>query len=146
MHDMLLKVATCEQLRNFADKALSMLKETNPKTYDDLEVFFYKELYGKHFSDWLLAEATRGMVNEDGTTGAHWTVEQTSSVAKANAITFDSFNEYDWNYVMNMIYSDYYGAVSNDTSVYVKMAKKFLMDRDAVEGKALCYYLAMRQR
>ena len=45
---------------------------------------------------------------------------------------------------MNMIYSDYYGAVSNDVSTYVKLAKKFLMDKDAKEGKALCYYLAMK--
>lgn len=144
MHKMLIKQATPEQLKEFVDDALSMLKETNPKTYEDLELYLYKEIYGPHFNDWMLEQATRSMVNEDGTTGPHWTLEQTTSVAKSNSITFDSFNEYDWNYTMNMIYSDYYGAVSNDTSVYVKMAKKFLMDKDAKKGKAFCYYLAMR--
>ena len=44
---------------------------------------------------------------------------------------------------MNMIYSDYYGSVPNETSVYVKMARKFLEDKDAEYGKALKYYLAM---
>lgn len=144
MHKMLIKQATPEQLKEFVDDALSMLKETNPKTYEDLELYLYKEIYGPHFNDWMLEQATKSMVNEDGTTGPHWTLEQTTSVAKSNSITFDSFNEYDWNYTMNMIYSDYYGAVSNDTSVYVKMAKKFLMDKDAKKGKAFCYYLAMR--
>lgn len=144
MHKMLIKQATPEQLKEFVDDALSMLKETNPRTYEDLELYLYKEIYGPHFNDWMLEQATKSMVNEDGTTGPHWTLEQTTSVAKSNSITFDSFNEYDWNYTMNMIYSDYYGAVSNDTSVYVKMAKKFLMDKDAKKGKAFCYYLAMR--
>lgn len=45
---------------------------------------------------------------------------------------------------MNMIYSDYYGAVSNDIGIYIRLAKKFLEDKDAKEGKALCYYLAMK--
>ena len=144
MHKMLIKQATPEQLKEFVDDALSMLKETNPKTYEDLELYLYKEIYGPHFNEWMLKQATDSMINEDGTTGPHWTLEQTTSAARSNSITFDSFNEYDWNYTMNMIYSDYYGAVSNDTSVYVKMAKKFLMDKDAKKGKAFCYYLAMR--
>jgi hypothetical protein len=83
------------------------------------------------------------MENEDGTRGGHWTLEDTTSVAKQYGIDFSHINQYDWNYVMNMIYSDYYGAVSNDLSTYVKLAKKFIFDKDAPEGKALKYYLAM---
>lgn len=144
MHKKLLQVANTEQLREFADDALTMLKETNPKTYDDLELYLYKEIYGCHFCDWMLEKATNKMVNEDGSTGPHWTVTDTNAVAKSMGITFDNFNEYDWNYVMNMIYSDYYGAVSNDTNAYGKLAKKFIMDKDAKQGKAFHYYLAMR--
>lgn len=145
MHKKLIQIATPEQLKEFIDDAMSMIKETNPKTYEDLEMYLYKEIYGNHFNDWMLMIATKSMVNEDGSTGPHWTLEQTSSVAKSNGITFDMFNEYDWNYVMNMIYSDYYGSVPNDTAIYVKMSKKFLQDKDAKEGKALCYYLAMKK-
>ncbi len=144
MHHKLIEAASNEKIRKFALDALSMLKETNPKTYEDLETYLYKDLYGNHFCDWLLDIATSRMLNEDGTTGAHWKVSDTTSVAKQNGITFDHFNEYDWNYVMNMMYSDYFGAVPNDLSSYVKLAKKFLMDKDAKEGKALCYYLAMK--
>lgn len=144
MHKRLIRAATPEQLKEFIDNAMSMLKETNPNTYEDLEIYLYKEIYGKHFNDWLLEKALKEMKNEDGSTGGHWALEDTNSVAKSLGISFDSFNEYDWNYVMNMIYSDYYGAVSNDTSSYAKLAKKFLMDKDAKEGKAFCYYMAMK--
>ena len=58
-------------------------------------------------------------------------------------INFKDFNEYDWNYVMNMLYSDFYGSVPNETTVYGKMAYKFIEDKDAPHGKALKYYLAM---
>ena len=145
MHKKLIGVATYEQLRDFAYDALTMLKETNPNTYEELEMHLYKQIYGKHFSDWMLDKATKQMENEDGTFGPHWTLDQTNSVAKQNGISFDTFNEYDWNYVMNMVYSDYYGAVPNEVSTYTKIAKKFLMDKDAIDGKALCYYLAMRK-
>ena len=47
---------------------------------------------------------------------------------------------------MNMIYSDYYGAIPNDVSSYVKVAKKFLEDKDGKEGKAFCYYMTMSDK
>lgn len=144
MHRHLLKEATDEQIRTFVTEALSMLKETHHDIYEDLEIYLYKEIHGCHFTDWLAEKATSNMTNEDGTTGRHWTVEQTTSVARSNGIVFEHFNEYDWNYVMNMIYSDYYGAISNDTSAYVKLSRKFLEDKDAPEGKALKYYLTFK--
>lgn len=144
MHKKIMKDLNEQQLRDFLDETILMIRETNTELYEKVEISLYKLAYGCHFNAWMLECATKGMVNEDGTTGPHWTVEQTNNVARQNGITFDRFNEYDWNYVMNMIYSDYYGAVSNDLSVYVRLARKFLDDKDAPEGKALHYYLAMR--
>lgn len=143
MYKKILKDTSDEQLREFINDALSMIKETNHELYDTLEIYLYKEVYGCHFNDWLLQKALDKMINEDGTTGGHWSLEQTNSVAKQNNIAFTKFNEYDWNYVMNMMYSDYYGAVSNDVSNYVRLALKFLDDKDAKDGKAFCYYIAM---
>jgi hypothetical protein len=143
MHKTLIQHASEDQLRSFADATLSMLKETNTSLYKDLEMLLYKKVYGCHFSDWLLEQAMLNMKNEDGTEGAHWTVDQTSSVARDLNLSFSNYNKYDWNFVMNMIYSDYYGVVSNDLMVYAKLAKKFIEDKDAPEGKALKYYLGM---
>lgn len=144
MHRTLIKEATNEQLKEFVTDALTMLKETNHDVYEDLELYLYKEIHGCHFTEWLVERATSKMLNEDGTSGKHWTIEQTTSVAKQNGIIFERYNEYDWNYVMNMVYSDYYGAVSNDLSSYIKISRKFLEDKDAPEGKALKYYLTFK--
>ena len=143
MHTRIIEDANLEQLKDFAYYSIGMVKRIDEDVYNDIEMYLYKEVYGCHFTKWLLEKALKDMVNEDGTMGGHWTVEQTTMVARSNGIDFKDFNEYDWNYVMNMIYSDYYGSVPNETSVYVKMARKFLEDKDAEYGKALKYYLAM---
>ena len=145
MHKKIIKDATDSELRDFITDALSMLKETNKDVYEELELILYKRVYGCHFNEWLLEKALSEMINEDDTKGKHWSLEDTNNVSKQYNITFGKYNEYDWCYVMNMIYSDYYGAVPNDLSVYVKMAKKFLEDKDASEGKALNYYLMSRK-
>ena len=143
MYKEIINNADESKLRELTKDMLSMIKETNKELYDTLEMYLYKEVYGCHFNKWLLEKATSEMVNEDGTKGIHWNIADTTSVAKSNGISFDKFNEYDWCYVMNMMYSDYYGSVNNDTNTYAKMAIKFLNDKDAPSGKALKYYLAM---
>lgn len=145
MHKKIINDASDEILREFAIDALSMLKETDKETYKDLEMFLYKKVYGCHFNKWLLEEALKSMVNEDGTKGGHWTIDETNQVADELGIRFSNYNDCDFSYTMNMIYSDYFGSVPNDVSVYAKMAKKFLEDEDAPEGKALKYYLAMKK-
>ena len=144
MHKKILEEISFEQLKDFVDYSLCKLKYKDYEMYEELELELYKKAYGYHFNSWMLEKALKHMVNEDGTSGAHWDLEQTTSVAKNNGITFSHFNEYDWCYVMNMIYSDYYGSIPNDTSVYIKMARKFLEDKDAEEGKAFRYYIAMK--
>ena len=73
---------------------------------------------------WLL-----NMKNDDGSTGAHWTLEQT------NAYKPDGVSEYCWECAMNMMYSDYYGVAIayniNQPEFYAELAKSFLFDKDA---------------
>ena len=139
MHKQLLNHASEEQLKEFAQHTFNLLKETNPILYEELEIELYKKIYGCHFNEWMLAKATKDMINEDGTIGAHWTLEQTNNVAKQYGVTFNHYNEYDWNYVMNMIYSDYYKVIPNVIQSYIKFAKAFLDDKDA-KDKAFKYY------
>jgi hypothetical protein len=145
MHRKILEDATHEQLKYFLLDTFDDLKKVDREMYEELEEDLYKEVYGCHFNKWLLEKALSKMQNEDGTIGGHWTLEQTNSVAKSNGISFDYFNEYDWNYVMNMIYSDYYGAIPDDLNYYVKLSKKFLDDKDAGRGKAYHYYMAIKK-
>lgn len=76
-----------------------------------------------------------------GTKGCHWTLEQTQDVAKQRNITCDP-NDF-WA-IMNMMYSDYCQVAkrqSVDTpGFYADMAKAFLEDADAADGKAYLYW------
>ena len=86
------------------------------------------------------AEAwNKRMVNEDGTTGGHWTVEQTDAVAEAVGVRFEHVSPYCWNAAMNMMYSDYYKAAEkyqvSTPTFYAELAKAFLFDADAVSPR-----------
>lgn len=95
----------------------------------------------KHLTHDEAEEWCDSMVNADGTKGCHWTLEQTQDVAKQRNITCDP-NDF-WA-VMNMMYSDYCQVAkrqSVDTpGFYADMAKAFLEDADAADGKAYLYW------
>lgn len=101
--------------------------------------------YGPHFNEEWAMKVVSNMQNEDGTMGAHWTIEQTTSVAQQYGINFSKYNKYDWFVAMNMFYSDFYKAVismTNSDAVkhYVDLTKAWLEDKDVDEGKMWYYY------
>lgn len=84
---------------------------------------------------WLL-----NMDNADGTKGAHWGLEATKAFKPD-----DSISDYEWECVMNMMYSDYYDvAVShgvNTPEFYADMASAFIHDKDSKsKDKTAAYY------
>ena len=86
------------------------------------------------------------MANEDGTTGPHWTMEQTTAVAESVGVVFDQLAPWCWWAAMCMMYSDYCGVASRygvgTAEFYADMAKAFLFDRDAggPRAKMAAYY------
>lgn len=86
------------------------------------------------------------MVNEDGTAGPHWTMEQTTAVAESVGVVFDQLAPWCWWAAMCMMYSDYCGVASQygvgTAEFYADMAKAFLFDRDAggPRAKMAAYY------
>jgi hypothetical protein len=143
MHHKMLEEATPEQLKSFLSEQFDRLKRIMPELYEDMEEDLYEHIYGHHFTAWKYDCAASKFENQDGTTGPHWSVEDVTSVAKTRNIEFTRYNEYDFAYVINMIYSDYYGSVTDNVESYLKIAKAFLEDKDAPEGKAYRYYKAM---
>lgn len=145
MHHKMFDEVSESQLKDALIKVFDKISEMDPNLYEHLELIAYKAMHGCHFTAHTLDKALKRMTNEDGSSGGHWNLSQTNVLAHSNKIDFVIFNEYDFNYVMNMLYSDYYGYLnSNDTSTYIKLAKAFLYDKDAPEGKAFRYYLAMK--
>ncbi len=120
---------------------LKELKEDNKEDYEELKEKIYIIMYGYRLNDHLCEEWVKHMKNSDGTTGEHWTIAETTQVARQIGLTLGgTISEYEWWAVMNMIYSDYYGCVPNDISIYAKMGRSFLEDEDANEGKLYYYY------
>lgn len=79
--------------------------------------------------------------NADGSTGEHWTFEQTSQVMKQRGIDCDPAEFYA---TMNMLWSDY-GTVAKKFGVdnveyWSELAKAFLKDKDAEDDKLALYY------
>ena len=89
---------------------------------------------------------TAKMENEDGTTGPHWTMEQTPAVAESMGIQAPAVPRWAWGVTMNMMYSDYYPVAVefglNRPEFYAALAKAFLLDKDGPgpEQKLMAYY------
>lgn len=85
------------------------------------------------------------MLNADGSKGGHWTVAQTSDVAKSMSLYFEHITPEEWNVTMNMIYSDYVMVArkhsQDNAGFYADMAKAFLFDKDGGDpAEKLCRY------
>ena len=84
---------------------------------------------------------TRRMKNEDGTTGAHWTMEKAEQVMRQHGIQCEPAEFYA---ALNMLYSDFCEVFKkhgvNKIDFYADMAKAWLDDKDAVSDKLSAYY------
>ena len=86
------------------------------------------------------------MQNADGSTGPHWTMEQTTAVAESMGIQAPVVPRWAWGVAMNMMYSDYYPVAVefglNRPEFYAALAKAFLLDKDGPgpEQKLMAYY------
>lgn len=128
-------------LSEMLDEKMMVIKALNEDMYEDIMTCVYVEIHGEHFDECLAKKAVGQMQNADGTTGEHWTHEQTTSAAKNHGIVFDEdYNSWDWYYVMNMLYSDMSMLLGKDTTSYVKATEAWLEDKDIAPGKAFRYY------
>ena len=146
LHDALCEVAegpvnmrTIEQASSIANllKTLDIVeaKRKTEKEFDRAETMYWAE----------------HMQNADGTTGPHWTMEQTSAVADASGAGRD-IPHWVFGVTMNMMYSDYYEVARkfgvNVPEFYAELARAFLMDKDGPgpEEKLCAYYRSIASR
>lgn len=86
------------------------------------------------------------MQNADGTTGPHWSMDQTSAIADGMGVQETDIPRWAWGVTMNMMYSDYYPVAVefglNRPEFYAALAKAFLLDKDGPgpEQKLMAYY------
>lgn len=82
------------------------------------------------------------MTNKDGSTGEHWTLEQTNAYKNSHD-DYKELSDLDFYVAMNMVYSDYYKPVYT-TDNYASLAKDFILDSDAPSNKVKRYIEAMK--
>jgi hypothetical protein len=122
-----------EELECVVIELIDDLKLRDHDLYKRVEFKLYKMVHGEHLNEELATRWVSRMENKDGTIGEHWTKSQTDQYS-------GSYNKCDWYAAMNMAYSDYYNP-KFDTNTYIDLAKDFLGDKDATEGKMLRYYM-----
>lgn len=93
------------------------------------------------FDQRMAMDWTAEMVNADGTKGPHWSMEETNKLMKQHALDCDPAEFWA---VMNSLYSDYCEALRESSAstpeVYVRLARAWIKDKDAVPDKAAAYY------
>ena len=93
------------------------------------------------FTEHMAKEWTARMKNGDGTTGAHWPMEQVKQLMQQRGINADPVEFFA---VLNSVYSDYYTVAKkhnvHNIDFYIDIAKAWLDDKDAVPDKAAAYY------
>lgn len=88
----------------------------------------------------------RELINADGTQGAHFKdMQQILNAAQQVGAKYDGYDETDFCFVMNMLYSDYCAVVrkfvppEREMLFYAELAKAWLDDDDAPEGSEKLY-------
>ena len=123
-----------EMLTDITDEFIESVKVTQPQKYSTLMNKLKALCECGHFTKEKYEEL------EDG----HWTVEDTTNYAKeAYEVDFDkeSFNEYDFNFIMNEMYKVFYPVYQDDVSKYAELTLAWL---DYNHGKAYDYYIKLK--
>ena len=127
-----------QQLKETLSGIIDDMLRYCPEHFYDAVYKLHSVAYGPHFSDSLAKMAVSKMRNVDGTNGEHWCKEQTDQLAAQYNIEAKA----DWYYTMNMLYSDFAQVIGNDANSFAKLAKAYMLNPDAPEGKVLNNWLA----
>lgn len=125
---------------NIREKVKTILKKDAERIADFVEDMYdlypdevsrmVDEMYlGCHIRDEnFYNKAVSYFVNNDGSKGAKWTVED---IVSKSGINFDKkdYTDLDYAYVVNMLYSDY-GNKIKDPDLLLDMAVQYLEDED----------------
>lgn len=128
-----------EEVMDIGLNMIKMIKRYDEAAYNRLALSIHRAVYGPHFSEQMAMEAVANMKNKDGTIGGHWSIEQTTNLMKQHSI---KANQYDWYYLLNMLYSDASRVFKNDMRQYLEYANDvYIEDIDGDEGKIFNEYV-----
>lgn len=139
---------------NILDDYFKELEKHHPNVYENIMKEFYKLGEPINIKDENELKKYLKHINHKDVPEL-WTLEQTTKVGEDIGIDFNNwkYNKYTFNYVMNMIRSDYFNefkkifstsplmkqTILDSPTFYAHMAKAWLDDEDAPEDKVLKY-------
>jgi len=132
--------STMKEIITILDEHLDEMCVLYPEIYSDIIEDIHIVVNGPYFDSESVAKAVASLQNEDGTVGPKWTITETTTAASSVGVIFEKYNMYDWYYVLNMVYSDYYNVIGVNQPVYFELAKAWINDKDAPVGKAYLYH------
>lgn len=131
MNDNILEIKNIKEkfdyLYHHPEKLIVAFKEMYEQYPDCVELYIDLALNGKHLTEDLLEKAIDGMDFLANTSA--WTLTQTNDVAKSLGITFNKYNQYDFNFMMNWYMSDMAEIWGVDAIKYGKYAH-FMLEED----------------
>lgn len=122
-----------ESLMDVIDMLMCEVKEDEPELYKHIECTLYEDAYGKKINEEMAHQWVKSMQP----VAMHWTMEETTGAMKSLGY---SLNPIEFYVVANMMYNDYYSLVKEDEAMALKLAREWLMDKDAKECKLYEYW------
>lgn len=111
---------------------------------DDVMVMFEidEAIYGPHMCEHVARHAVECMEHDNGGKGEKYPADITREHLRRHKSDADKVQAMEWDfyYVMNMMYSDYVEVFGDDINTYSKLALKFIDDIDAPKDKVKRYY------
>lgn len=122
-----------EKLSDFMCEAMDHIKTCDVNLYNKIEGKMYEMAYGKILTEDMASKWIHSMKPY----GMKWTKEQTDEVIKKYGL---NINEIDFWTMMNSMYNDYHNIFDDNVETYIKLARDFIKDEDAVDSKVYEYW------
>lgn len=129
------------KMTDATDRFVESMRVLHPAEVDKFLSDMETELCYPPLTEAQAKQYVAHMVNKDGSSGEHWTLDQVKSYMQSHS-EYDDLYLLDFYVAMNMMYSDYYKP-SYTTDTYASMAKDFVADKDAPSNKVVRYMKAM---
>lgn len=128
-----------EKLSDFLCETMDHIKECDRSLYDRIEIKMYEMAYGKTLTE----EMASTWVHSMKPAGMKWTKIQTDELIKKYNL---ALNDVDFWAIMNAMYNDYYKTFDDEIETYIKLARDFIKDEDAIEGKVYEYWKCISKK
>lgn len=136
--DEIIRHGSPEDMHRVEDLFLATYTASDEPTRKHVFHHLHKIAYGPHLSRDMADDWTSHMLNKDGSTGPHWSYDQTSPLAEHR-------NKEDFFAVLNMMWSDYFSPALTQQN-YISLARDFIDDKDGPEDKTLKYYCEIAKK